>query len=181
MARKGYRACRGAALAAMVCTAALAEDIPPPTGALKIEQEAPPPISVSPPEAEPRLKFDPFFDMRKTGHGYEAGPALETLYSLHVPDSVAAPGPDEDLNSYLRDGGSFTASLKARVEAMAQTRQVSVEGLTCGLGLSFANCAIPSTPCTFKLGIFDPKSQSGAVPTAREDYSFSLLSNRCSF
>ena len=163
---------------AMVWTAALAEDVPP---SLKIEQEAPPAISSPPPEAGQHLKFDPFFDMRKTGPGYETGPALETLYSLHVPDQLAAASPDEDLNSYLRDGGSLTASLKARVEAMTQTRQVSVEGLTCGLGLSFADCAIPSTPCTFKLGIFDPKSQSGAVPTAREDYSFSLLSNHCSF
>jgi hypothetical protein len=172
--RKGYWAWCGVALASM----AFAQDGP---ASLKIDQEAPPPISAPPTEAEPHLTFDPFFDMRKTGQGYETGPALETLYSLHLPDRLAATGPDEDLNAYLRDGDSLTASLKARVDAMTRTRQVSVEGLSCGLGLSFADCAIPSTPCTFKLGIFDPKSQAGAVPTAREDYSFSLLSNRCSF
>jgi len=160
----------------LVGTAALAADTPP---AIRLDHEAP---SVSTPTpAPPPEAFDPFFDLKKAGHGYESDPALEPLYSLRLPDSYSKPDLDGDLTTYLREAPTRTAALQARVAAIAQPKQLSIDGITCGLGLSFANCEIPKTPCTFKLGIFDPKSQSGAVPTAREEYSFSLLSNRCSF
>jgi hypothetical protein len=159
---------------------ALAQDSPPSaSGQIRVGQEGQTPDLTPPflPRGSER-KFDPFFDLKKSGNGYDVEAGLAPLYSLDVPN-LGPVGVDADLNDYYGvSQAKMTAELRDRAQAIKQYKTVSLGAMSCGLGLSFANCDIPKSPCNFALGVFDLNSRSAV---ARDDHAFSFLSNHCSF
>lgn len=126
-------------------------------------------------------KFDPFSDLKKSGNPYDAEPILKPLYAPNFHISGQA-GDDANLNDYYGLGQTrMEAELRDRVQGITQRKTVSLGAMSCGLGLSFANCEVPKTPCNFTFGVFDLNSRSTVAAAAKEDYAFSFLSNHCSF